>query len=143
MNMPLLPHPTIVDDFLQRTLRPLRSPTLEDTQTWLSELALLQAELFNKDTTELFLRADERRSLIELNLAIALFERLGSKPQLGRAFLLTGNCYHGMGSFSEAQVSYQNASNLFEECKEADGTARALGNLGNVHNFLGEYPQAL
>jgi tetratricopeptide (TPR) repeat protein len=80
-------------------------------------------------------------ALDSLNTLQALFEKESLNTPvllLNKGVLLTS-----LEKFSEAEKNFKTAAELFEQSRNHEGMATAIGNIGSIHRDTGEFEKAI
>ena len=80
-------------------------------------------------------------ALDALNTLLALFEK--ESPNTPALLLNRGVLLATLKRFSEAEVNFETAAELFEQRGNPEGMATAIGNTGSIHRDIGAFEKAI
>jgi CHAT domain-containing protein/TolA-binding protein len=104
------------------------------TRGW-AEALLTRGDLQNYDNHALGLQTAQE--------SLALWETLGDKGGLARAYSLVGRCYMAQNTLSDATQNYEEALQLWRELNNPSEQAEALIMLGFIEHRKGEWQSAI
>lgn len=109
----------------------------------LSQPAVCLAEVYRKRGDVEFIKGIYKRARMDYAIARELFLKNGCYNKHGEVDEAIGNMLLNMGSFTEAENSYQRALGVFLDCKDLRNTAKCYRELGKVYQFREDSEKAL